>query len=65
MGGNWSIGGISSGERSIMDFHSSRLFNQVELLAYEYQNQNIQNSTIYFHMQTIVTWTNLPINLPL
>lgn len=52
-----SIGGISSGERSIIGISQLPVIYQVELLAYKYQNQNqnLQNSTLHFHLRTIVT----------
>jgi hypothetical protein len=54
-GGIGSIGGISSGERSIIGISQLPVIYQVELLAYEYHNQNIYNSTLHFHLQIIVT----------
>jgi hypothetical protein len=50
-----SIGGISSGERSIIGISQLPVIYQVELLAYKYQNQNLQNSTLNFYLRTIVT----------
>jgi hypothetical protein len=38
-----------------LEFSQLPVIHQVELLAYEYQNQNIENSTLYSRLQIIVT----------